>query len=64
MTEFLKWNSSFRSRWIWSNNYKGSTTRVANYVNENNVSVILVREKWPKFCGYNACPGLKIIGRV
>jgi D-3-phosphoglycerate dehydrogenase len=64
MTEFQKWNSSLRKGGFEVITTKVAQEQVANFVNENNVDVVLVRSatKVRKDI-IDACPGLKIIGR-
>jgi methylmalonyl-CoA mutase cobalamin-binding subunit len=62
MTEFQKWNSSLRKGGFEVITTKVAQEQVANFVNENNVDVVLVRSatKVRKDI-IDACPGLKLL---
>jgi D-3-phosphoglycerate dehydrogenase len=61
MTEFQKWNSSLRKGGFEVITTKVAQEQVANFVNENNVDVVLVRNNKVRKDIIDACPGLKLL---
>jgi D-3-phosphoglycerate dehydrogenase len=61
MTEFQKWNSSLRKGGFEVITTKVAQEQVANFVNENNVDVVLVRSKQQRKDIIDACPGLLLV---